>query len=377
MNVLIAPDSFKDAASAVEVAQCLRSGVEASGLAANIRAIPLADGGEGTVEALVHATGGTFFESNCADPRFRPIRARWGSLGDGETAIIEMAAASGLQLLRGADRNPWETSTVGTGTLISDALKAGFRRFIIGIGGSATNDGGVGALAQLGVRFDNEAGKSISLTGGGLSSLHSIDTDSLMPEVLESQFVVACDVTNPLTGPTGAAQVYGAQKGADEQMIRRLDRNLGRFARIWEAQHGISIEDLPGAGAAGGLGGGLMAGLGAKLVRGFEVMRQYAQIDEAIEWADLIFTGEGSIDHQSAFGKLTWALAERGHALGTPTIAFGGQTEILHSSGPNPFAAVVPISDQPMTLESAIQETPRLLKQAAEQTWRLIHLGAR
>ena len=282
MNILLAPDSFKDCMRAIEVAVAISRGLGKVIPDAVIRLVPMADGGEGTVESVINATGGEIIKLSVHDPLMRKVSSFYGVSGDGSTAVIEMAAASGLELLGQAERNPWITSTYGTGELIRHALERGCRKILLGIGGSATNDGGVGMAFALGVNFLDNKGKPVPQGGGALSEVRQIRMEGLNRRISEIEILVACDVTNPLTGRHGASYVYGPQKGADRVMVEQLDKNLIHLAGLIAGQLDKQIEKVPGAGAAGGLGGGLMAFLGARLVKGFDLVAETVSLEKSI-----------------------------------------------------------------------------------------------
>jgi len=348
MNILIAPDSFKDCLSAMEVASALGRGIQKIIPEASCILVPMADGGEGTVESLIDATRGKRVELKVMDPLMREVDSFYGITGDGETAVIEMAAASGIELLKGNERDPWITSTFGTGQLIKDALDRGVKKILLGIGGSATNDGGAGMAQALGVHFSGKFG-NISVQGGGaLGEVEQIHMEGLDPRVAGTEIVVACDVSNPLTGPQGASAVYGPQKGADGEMVEKLDRNLAHFAELMQNQLEKEVNRVPGAGAAGGLGAGLMAFLDASLVKGFDMIAGVVGLDEKIRGADLVITGEGKIDKQTRFGKTPFGVAQMAQKLGKPVIGVAGTLDegagVLHELG---FDLLMPIQEKP------------------------------
>ena len=284
MRILIAPDSFKNALSALEVAKSLKAGLEKVYRDAEIEILPMADGGEGTVEALIDATHGQIIKTRVHDPLMRLIESSFGITGDGITAVIEMASASGIQLITSDERNPWITSTFGTGELIRAALDKGCRDIILGIGGSATNDGGMGMASALGVNFLDRAGNAVGHGGGMLAEVARIDMSGLDERIRETKIMVACDVTNPLTGPEGASHVYGPQKGADPEMVKNLDSNLQKFSKVITDQLGKEVGKMPGAGAAGGLGAGLIAFLDGELVEGVPAIAAKTGLDAAVAW---------------------------------------------------------------------------------------------
>ncbi len=322
-RVLIAPQSFKGSADAVAVAAAIARGVRRAWPRAETVEMPLADGGEGTVRALVHATGGERRVTRVHDPLLRPIDAEWGVLGDRVTAVVEMAAANGLPLLSEAERDPRITSTRGTGELILAAAASGAHRIIVGIGGSATNDGGAGMARAFGYRFYDRAGNELAEGGAALEGLARIDgqTD---PRLVRPAIDVACDVRNPLLGPEGASAIFGPQKGATPRMVHELDSALARYADVVERLIGRSVRDVPGAGAAGGLGAGLLAFLDARLVSGAQLVLDAVGFERRVQGASLVITGEGRIDGQSAYGKLTQAVTMSATRQRVPVYAVAG-----------------------------------------------------
>ncbi len=363
MKILIATDSFKDCLSAKEVGNYLEKGLHASSNKIEVRNIPMGDGGEGTVEALVEATRGRFMYCKVKDPLFRDIEARYGVLGDGQTAVIEMAAASGIELLKPEERNPWLTTTYGTGQLILDALSNDYKRIICCIGGSATTDGGIGMAAALGVKFLKADGTEVHPVGGELHLIEQIDRSGLDVRAIDADFLIACDVNNPLTGPEGAAAVYGPQKGADKEMVQKLDAGLAHYAGKIKESLGKDVHTLPGAGAAGGLGAGFVAFLHGYLKRGIEIVRQETKLDEHVHWADYVLTGEGKMDQQTKYGKTPQGVADVARKYRKPLIGIAGTLghdyqELYHSG----FTAIFSITDKPMPLEEALTRAPELLE---------------
>jgi glycerate kinase len=376
MRILIAPDSYKNALSALEVARSLKAGLQKVFENAEFEILPMADGGEGTVEALIDATQGEKIKTAVHDPLMRPIESTFGITGDGITAVIEMASASGIQLITCEERNPWITTTFGTGELIHAALDKGCRDIILGIGGSATNDCGMGMAAALGVKFLDQDGNPVVQGGGMLAEVSRIDMSGLDERIRETKIMVACDVTNPLTGPNGAAHVYGPQKGADPAMVNQLDSNLEKFSEVITGQLGKEVGNIPGAGAAGGLGAGLIAFLNGELVEGVPAIAAKTGLDEAVAKADIVITGEGGIDFQTQFGKTPYGVAQVAKKHGKPVIAVTGTigegAEELYNQG---IDVVVSILDKPLSLEEAIQQTPTLLEATGERIGRLLILG--
>lgn len=322
-RVVIAPQSFKGSADAVDVAAAIARGLRRVWPGAECVEIPLADGGEGTVRALVRATNGELRRTRVHDPLLREIDAEWGILGDRVTAVVEMAAASGLPLLRDDERDPRVTSTRGTGELILAAAMTGAHRIVVGIGGSATNDGGAGMARAFGYRFFDRDGNELPEGGAALARLGRIDgqTD---PRLIRPTIEVACDVRNPLLGPEGASAVFGPQKGAAPDVVRELDAALARYAEVLERFVGRPVRDVPGAGAAGGLGAGLLAFLDARLVSGAQLVLDAVRFDRRLDGATLVVTGEGRIDGQSAYGKLTQAVTVAARRRGVRVVAVAG-----------------------------------------------------
>lgn len=375
MKVVIAPDSYKGSLSAKEVAEAIEKGIKKADKNINVSKVPMADGGEGITESLVDATGGGIIQVKVADPLMREIEAFYGILGDGETAVIEMAAASGLPLLKEEERNPMKTTTYGTGQLIKHALDMGCRKFIIGLGGSATNDGGAGMAKALGVKFLDSKGREVELGGGALGNLSSIDISSIDERIKECTILAACDVDNPLVGPEGASFVFGPQKGATKEEVMMLDQNLQHYGQLLEETLNNSILDYPGAGAAGGLGGGLLAFLNAELKRGIDIVIEASGLEKIVKDADLVITGEGMIDNQTIYGKTPYGVAKVASKYDIPIIAIAGGigngAEILYANG---FSSIFSIVDKPMKLEESIANCDVLLQNTAERIMRVFML---
>lgn len=376
MRIIVAPDSFKGSLSALAVAEAMERGIHAVYPAAEVLKIPIADGGEGTVAALVAATAGRLLQLEARGPLGGPVPAHWGVSGDGSTAFLEMAAASGLPLVPREQRDPRVTSTYGTGELIRAALDAGLRRLVIGIGGSATNDGGSGMARALGVRFLDAAGRDLPEGGAALGRLARIDLSGLDPRLAETTILVACDVDNPLCGPRGASAVYGPQKGATPEMVAELDAALGVFAAVAEAATGRAVSQLPGAGAAGGLGAGLLLFTPASLRPGVAIVLETTGFETLVQGADLVITGEGRTDFQTAMGKAPVGVAAVAKRHGVPVICLSGglgdgSDEVL-SHGIDATASTVP---QPMTLEACMAQGAALVEAAAARACRLLRVG--
>lgn len=375
MKIILAPDSFKGSLSSRLVCEAMEKGIKEVIPLADIIKIPMADGGEGTVEALT-TTKGQLIEVSVTDPLGRPITANFGLLSMDSTAVIEMASASGLPLLKAEERNPLKTSTFGTGQLIKAALDKKVNRIILGIGGSATNDGGVGMAKALGAKFLDANGKILAEGGENLSRLARIDLSELDRRIDNTDILVACDVTAPLTGPNGAAAVYGPQKGATPEMVKELDRGLLNLAHVVKDQLGIEINNLVGAGAAGGLGGGLVAFLKAKLASGVDLVLEAVKFKEKLYQANLVFTGEGRIDDQSFFGKTISGVAKTAKEMKIPVIAvtgaLAGDYHNLYQMG---IIGVTPIVAGPITLEEAIRNSFELITDAVNRSIRLYLAG--
>lgn len=337
MKIVIAPDSYKESLSALEVATEIEAGFREIFPEASYLKVPMADGGEGTVAAMVDATGGSLVDVSVSDPLGDPAQAFYGLTGDGKTAIIEMAAASGLALVDPALRNPLKTTTYGTGELIKAALDTGIRHLIIGIGGSATNDGGAGMLQALGIHLLDRSEREIGSGGGCLADLNHIDIGSMDSRLKDCRIEVACDVNNPLTGPQGASVIFGPQKGATAEMVAELDRNLGHYAQLIKRDLGVDVDLVPGAGAAGGLGAALLAFMGAQLRPGIEIVADAVGLDAAIHDADLVITGEGRMDSQTINGKTPMGVAQIAKRYHKPVIGIAGSlatdVTVVHEKG--------------------------------------------
>lgn len=380
MKIVIAPDSFKENLTSMEVATEIEAGLRRVWPKLRCVKIPMADGGEGTVQSLIDATGGKLVECEVTAPLGNRIRASYGLLGGGRKAVIEMAAASGLPLVPRAQRNPLLTSSLGTGELLLHALRGGAREIIIGIGGSATNDGGAGMAQALGVRFLDATGKVIAepLGGGMLERIARIDISQLDPALKGAKVNVACDVTNPLCGPKGASHVYGKQKGATPAMIEELDRNLAHLAVVIKRDLGVDVADRPGAGAAGGMGAALIAFVGATLKRGVELVVEATRLERHMKGAVLAITGEGRVDFQTAFGKTPSGVASAARRHGVPVVAIGGgladDAGGVFAHGIDGLESATPNA---MDLDVAIGKSRQYLQDAGERVARLIVIGQR
>ena len=354
MKIVIASDSFKGSMSSLDVATAASVGVIEVYPDSEIVSVNVADGGEGTVEAIVDALGGEIVKVQVSDPLGRKIETSYGIAG--ETAILEMAAASGLPLLTVEERNPWATSTLGTGEMIMDAIARGCRKFLVGIGGSATNDAGVGMLQAMGFRFYDANGELITQgCGGMLGSIARIDDSLVSAAVKESQFTVACDVDTPFCGPEGAAPVFAPQKGADAEMVKRLDEGMASLAKVITEKYAIDIVPVAGAGAAGGMGGAFRAFLGATLKKGIDMVLDAIDFDTTIQGANLVITGEGKVDFQTAKGKTAAGVLNRAKQQHIPVVAIGGCVEMCDSLVQMGFAGIYPILEEKVPLEIAMQ----------------------
>ena len=372
-RVTLAIDSFKGSLSSSEVSEAFARGWRELLPECEIEIIPIADGGEGTLEALIEAMNGCYVEVEVHDPLHRPIKARYGIVEQEHTAIIEMATASGLTLLQEEERNPMKTSTFGTGEMIADAIERGCRRVLIAIGGSATNDCGVGLFRALGFRFFDREGCEVMGRGKDLEKISTIDDSQRITALDECEFIVACDVTNPLYGERGAAYIFAPQKGADSDMVEALDRGLRNFARVVEEFNGCSIGEMEGAGAAGGLGGALHALLGAKLKRGVDMVLDLLGVEQTIASSNLVITGEGRLDHQTLMGKAPSGVLAIARRYNIPTIAIGGAIEWcdeLRQSGFSAIECITPEGQSPaeaMVLATAKENVQRTAKRIAER----------
>ncbi|MBM3116492.1 glycerate kinase [Jeongeupia naejangsanensis] len=337
MKIVIAPDSYKESLSALDVAINIEAGMREIWPDADYVKLPVADGGEGTVAAMVDALNGKLVHTSVTGPLGDCVQAFYGLSGDGQTAVIEMAAASGLALVPPSLRNPLQTTTYGTGELIRAALDAGARRFIIGIGGSATNDGGAGMVQALGAKLLDRDGREIGFGGGALARLAQIDIGGLDPRLAECRIDVACDVDNPLTGPKGASHVFGPQKGATPEIVAQLDANLAHYASIIGHDLGVHVDTVPGAGAAGGMGAAMLAFLGGTLRPGIEIVMEAVGLDTIVADADLVITGEGRIDSQTIHGKTPIGVARVAKRHGKPVIGIAGcltpDVGVVHEHG--------------------------------------------
>lgn len=376
-KIVVAVDSFKGCLTSSAIAEAVSEGILAVYPACEIDPIPIADGGEGTVEALVQATNGELIRQIVQGPLMQPVAASYGLLGNGKTAVIETAAASGLALIPPEEGNVLYTTTYGTGEMIRNAIQRGYREFILGIGGSATNDAGVGMLQALGFHFRDAFGKEIGPGGKELERIQQIERHATLPELEKCTFYLATDVKNLFCGPEGAAYVFGLQKGGTPRQIETLDKGMKHFARLIQQTSGWDIASVPGAGAGGGMAGGCLAFLRASIQPGIELIKNYLNFDTRIGEADLIFTGEGKIDAQTSQGKVISGVLTSAHRQHIPVIALTGQTteidKTLFEAG---LTAVFPIHPAPVSLEQALSPdyARKQIRRTAEQICRTLKI---
>jgi glycerate kinase len=377
-KIVIAPQGFKESLAGIKIARAMEQGVRVVWPDAETVLAPVADGGDGTLQTLVDSSGGEVRTARAVDPLGREIDVEWGALGDGKTAVIEMARSSGLALLNPRERDPLDSTTYGVGQVMKSALDAGFTRFIIGIGGSATNDGGAGMAQALGARLFDENNDDLPVGGAALARLHRIDISGFDERLTAASIEVACDVNNPLCGPTGASVIFGPQKGASADGVATLDAALNRFGEIAKRDLGSDVSDFPGAGAAGGLGAGLMAFANARLRPGADIVLEAVGLDEKLEDADLVIVGEGQIDRSSVFNKSPVAVAQRARQRGIPVIGIAGSLGTgyheVHELG---IDAVFSLVSGPMTLADAMADTVMLVASATEQACRAMAAARR
>ncbi len=374
MKILIAPGAFKHSLSARAAAEAIKRGIQRSGLDAEVVLLPIADGGNGTLDAFL-AGDGKRIQELTLDPLQRPTLASYALLDDGETAVIEMAAASGLELLRPGELNPLLTTTYGTGQLLKSALDSGAKRIIVGMGGSATVDGGAGCLQMLGVKLLDAYGHDVPLGGSGLSNIYTVDTSGLDPRWKSVEVIIASDVDNPAIGEQGAAAIFGPQKGAGPHEIRFLEAGLCHFFSKVRDQLGVDVLDVPGGGAAGAFSAGLMAFLGGRIQSGIDLVLEYNGFDQQVQDAELVITGEGQMDEQTIHGKGPIGVARRAQQFGVATVAIVGglntDDALLYEAG---IQAVLPIVTRPMSLDDALRNAPELVERAALRLGYLLQL---
>ena len=378
MKIVVAPQAFKGSISALDAATAMTGGIGRVLPEAEVVAVPVADGGDGTLDTLVEGSGGEIHSIEVTGPLGERRIAEWGAMGDGVTAVVEMARTSGLALVPEESRNPLITTTYGLGEAILSAADAGYRRFIVGIGGSATNDAGAGMAQALGIRLLDGSGRDLAPGGAVLSELKSIELSGLSATISECEFLVACDVNNPLTGPTGASAIYGPQKGATPAMIERLDAALSHFAEVVARDIGVEISDVAGSGAAGGLGGGLIAFVNGQLRAGVDIVLDTVRLDDHLPGCDLVITGEGSLDHSTIYNKAPVGVAARARRLNIPVIGISGSLgagfQDVHEHGIDALTSITP---GPVTLAEASNRAAELIADATEQSIRLLMVGSR
>jgi glycerate kinase len=373
--ILLAPDSFKESMTAKEVCEAMERGIKKANSSITCVHVPMADGGEGTMQSLVDATNGKVHSLKVVGPLGNEVEAQYGILGQGEVGILEMASASGIQLVSPDKRNPLITTTYGTGQLIKACLDHGVKKLLIGIGGSATNDGGAGVVQALGGKLLDIQGNELGFGGGELGKLNSIDLSNFDARLKDVVIEVACDVANPLCGEKGASNVYGPQKGATPEMIRALDDNLKHYADVIKKQLGKDVLNAPGAGAAGGLGAGLMAFLDGTLKKGIEMVIEYAGLEEKVKSADMVWTGEGSIDFQTQYGKTPLGVATVAKKHNKPVVALAGRVgegiDILYERG---IDSIFGILRGATSIEEALVKGQENIEKTSENIVRLMNL---
>ncbi|MFT8340964.1 MAG: glycerate kinase [Clostridium beijerinckii] len=373
--IVLAPDSFKESMTAKEACEAMERGIKKANSNIKCLHVPMADGGEGTMQSLVDATNGEIYSLKVMGPLGNEVEAQYGILGDKEIGILEMASASGIHLVPPDQRNPLLTTTYGTGQLIKACLDKGVKKLLIGIGGSATNDGGAGVIQALGGKLLDDKGNELALGGGELGKLNSLDLKNFDPRLKDVLIEVACDVNNPLCGEKGASNVFGPQKGATQEMIAILDNNLRHYADVIKKELGKDVLDEPGAGAAGGLGAGLMAFLNGTLKKGIEMVIEYASLEEKVKEADMVWTGEGSIDFQTQYGKTPLGVATIAKKHNKPVIALAGRVgediEVLYESG---IDSIFGITKGATSLEEALVKGQENIEKTAENIVRLMNL---
>ena len=373
--IVLAPDSFKESMSAKEACIAMERGIKKVNQDIKCVHVPMADGGEGTMQSLVDATNGKIYSLEVVGPLGNKVQAEYGILGDREVGILEMASASGIHLVSLDKRNPLITTTYGTGELIKACLDKGVKKLLIGIGGSATNDGGAGVIQALGGKLLDKDGNELGFGGGELGKLHNIDLTNFDPRLKDVVVEVACDVNNPLCGEKGASNVFGPQKGATPDMVSLLDNNLKHYANIIKEQIGMDVLEVPGAGAAGGLGAGLMAFLNGTLKKGIEIVIEYSGLEEKVKEADMVWTGEGSIDFQTQYGKTPLGVATIAKKYDKPVIAFAGRVgdniDVLYEKG---IDSIFGIMKGVTYIEEALEKGKENIEKTSENVIRLMKL---
>ncbi|MBL00936.1 MAG: glycerate kinase [Chloroflexi bacterium] len=376
MKILISPQQFKESLTGSEIADSMEKGILKVWPNSTIKKIPVADGGDGTLETLVSNSNGEIKSTIADNSNFEKIKTEWGALGDKKTAVIEVARVIGLSKISVNKRNVMKASSYGIGSVFKEALDQGYRSFIVPVGGSATNDGGAGLLQALGVSLKNKSGKEIGYGGQGLQNLEKIDISGLDERMLNSNIMVACDVNNPLCGPRGASSIYGPQKGATFEQVQILDQALSKFSEIIKRDLGKDVADIPGAGASGGIGAGLMAFFSSELRLGSDIVLEILGIEKHIAESDLIIVGEGQVDRSTVFNKSPVAVSRIAKKYNKPVICIAGSLgagfKEVHSHG---IDAVFSLLNRPMSLQSAMNDTARLVEIATEQACRSISIN--
>lgn len=376
MKIVIAPQAYKGSITALGVAIAAEKGILKVFPEAEVLICPVADGGDGTLETLVEGSGGEINETNVTGPIGERLDASWGAMGDGKTAVIEMARSSGLALLSLDERDPLNSTTFGLGEVILQALDRGFRNFIVGIGGSATNDAGAGMAQALGVNLLDEKGKQLPPGGAALDKLSEIDLSGIDSRIRDCDFQIACDVNNPLTGPEGASAVYGPQKGATPDNVKQLDKALGKFSDVVKSQLDRDVENIPGAGAAGGLGAGMIAFLDGQLRAGVDIVLDTVELKTKMEGAKLVITGEGGMDFQTVYNKAPIGVARLASEMDIPCFGISGMLgenyQVVHDYG---LESALSIVSGPMTLEEASANAATLIENSVEEALRLVRIG--
>jgi glycerate kinase len=370
-KIVFAPQGFKESLTGIEIARAMAQGAKAVWPDAEAVLVPVADGGDGTLQSLVDASGGDVRTTRATDPLGRDIKVKWGALGDGKTAVIEMARSSGLALLAPDERDPLNATTYGVGQVMKTALDAGFIRFIIGIGGSATNDGGAGMAQALGAKLLDSNGNELARGGAALAQIDRIVISGFDKRIANVAIDVACDVNNPLCGPTGASAIFGPQKGATPENVQALDAALKHFGEVMKRDLGKDVAEIPGAGAAGGLGAGLMGFANARLRLGADIVLEAVQLDKKLDGADLVVVGEGQFDRSTVFNKSPVAVAQRAKRRGIPVIGIAGSLGAgYHEVHDHGIDAVFSLVNRPMTLKDAMADTAQLVARATEEACR-------
>lgn len=374
-TIVLAPDSFKESMTAKEVCLAMEKGIRKVNDNVKCIHVPMADGGEGTMQSLIDATNGKIYSIKVVGPLSNEVEAEYGILGDGEVGVIEMASASGIHLVPKEKRNPLITTTYGTGQLIKACLDKGVKKILIGIGGSSTNDGGAGAVEALGAKFLDEEGRKIGFGGGSLRKLKKIDLSNFDERLSKVEIEVASDVNNPLCGENGASKVFGPQKGATKEMVLVLDKNLKHYADVIKEQYGKDVLNMPGAGAAGGLGAGLAAFLDGKLKKGIDLVIKYSGLEEKIKLCDMVLTGEGSIDYQTKFGKTPIGVARLAKKYDKPVVALAGKVgDNIDDLYENGIDSIFGIMRGITSIEEALENGKENVEKASENVMRLITL---